>query len=62
MIICDCKISIKLKGKFYRTTIRPVILYGSEWWALKGQHERKMRVVKIRMLRWISKYTKKDKF
>ena len=26
----DCKISNKLKGKFYRITIRPVILYGSE--------------------------------
>ena len=33
------KIPLKLKGKFYRTTIRPVLLYGSECCAVKYQHE-----------------------
>ena len=29
-IICDRKVEDKLKGKFYRTAIRPAMLYGSE--------------------------------
>ena len=29
-MLCDCKISLKLKGEFYRTAIRPILLYGSE--------------------------------
>ena len=26
---------MKLKGKFYRTMTRPLVLYGSECWAIK---------------------------
>ena len=40
--ICDRKVPTKLKGKLYCTAICPAILYGSECWALKGQHERKV--------------------
>ena len=29
-VICDRKIPLKLKGKFYRTAIRPAMLYGTE--------------------------------
>ena len=28
--ICDKKVPLKLKGKFYRTAIRPAMLYGTE--------------------------------
>ena len=59
--ICDRKIPNKLKGKFYRTAIRPAMLYGSECWALKGQQEQKMGVAEMRMLRWMSGHTRKDK-
>jgi len=34
--ICDKKVPLKLKGKFYRTAIRPAMLYGTECWAAKG--------------------------
>ncbi|XP_026396818.1 uncharacterized protein LOC113291508 [Papaver somniferum] len=29
-VSCDRKVPLKLKGKFYKTTIRPVMLYGAE--------------------------------
>ena len=38
----------------------PTILYGSQCWALKGQHVRKMGVVEMRMLRWMCDYTIKE--
>ena len=43
-VLCDAKVPIKLKGKFYRTAVRPAILYGTECWAVKSQHENKVGV------------------
>jgi hypothetical protein len=34
-VLCDKRVSQKLKGKFYRTAIRPTILYGAECWPTK---------------------------
>jgi hypothetical protein len=28
-VLCDPRVSLKIKGKFYRTAIRPVMLYGA---------------------------------
>ena len=44
-VICDHKVRDKVKGKFYLTAIRPAMLYGTECWTLKKQHEHKMGVV-----------------
>ena len=52
-ILCDNKVPQKLKGKFYRTAIRPALLYGAECWPTKGQHIQKLSVAEMRMLRWI---------
>ncbi|KAH1190658.1 Craniofacial development protein 2 [Glycine max] len=52
-VLCDAKVPIKLKGKFYRTAVRPAILYGTECWAVKSQHETKEGVAEMRMLRWM---------
>ncbi|KAB2625930.1 hypothetical protein D8674_017590 [Pyrus ussuriensis x Pyrus communis] len=41
-VLCDCRIPLKLKGKFYRITIRPAMLYDTECWAVKHQHIHKM--------------------
>ena len=59
-ILCDNKVPQKLKGKFYRTAIRPALLYGAECWPTKGQHIQKLSVAEIRMLRWICGHTRKD--
>ena len=40
-VLCDRKVPHKVKGKFYRTAIRPAILYGSECQTTKGQYEDK---------------------
>jgi hypothetical protein len=34
-ILCDPRVPLKLKGKFYRTAIRPAMLYGAECWPIK---------------------------
>ncbi|KAL7258934.1 hypothetical protein ACSBR1_004943 [Camellia fascicularis] len=60
-VLCDKRVPIRLKGKFYRTTIRPMMLYEMEYWATKKQHVDKMSVAEIRMLRWMYVKTRKDK-
>jgi len=44
------------KGKFYGKTI----LYDAKCWALKGQHERKVGVVGMRLLRWMCGHARQD--
>jgi len=29
-VLCDKKVPLKLKGKFYRTAVRPALLYGTK--------------------------------
>ncbi|RXI01174.1 hypothetical protein DVH24_001408 [Malus domestica] len=51
-VLCDRRMLLKLKGKFYRTAIRSAMLYGTECWAVKHQHIHKMGAAEMRMLRW----------
>lgn len=60
-VLCDKNMPNKLKGKFYRTAVRPAMLYGAECWAAKKQHVHKMEVAEMRMLRWMCGYTRLDK-
>lgn len=41
-VVCDTKMPIKLKVKTYSTMIRPVLMYGSETWALRRKEEVKL--------------------
>jgi hypothetical protein len=34
-VLCDPRVPLKLKGKFYKTAIRPTMLYGAECWPTK---------------------------
>ncbi|KAL6561231.1 hypothetical protein OROMI_016832 [Orobanche minor] len=60
-VLCDPDMPYRLKGKFYRTAIRPALLYGTECWAVKQCHVQKMNVTEMRMLRWMCGHTKKDR-
>ncbi|KAK9755495.1 hypothetical protein RND81_01G029500 [Saponaria officinalis] len=59
--LCDKDMPHRLKEKFYRTAIRPALLYSSECWAVKHCHIQKMSVAEMRMLRWMYGHTRKDR-
>jgi hypothetical protein len=52
---------LKLKGKFYRTAIRPTMLYGAECWPTKRQHVQQLSVAEMHMLQWICGHTRRDR-
>jgi hypothetical protein len=54
-------VSLKLKDKFYRTVIRPAMLYGAECWPTKRWHIQQLSVAEMRMLQWICDNTKRDR-
>jgi hypothetical protein len=60
-VLCDTRVPLKLKGKFYRTAIRPAMLYGAKCWPTKRRHVQQLSVAEMRMLRWICGHTKRDR-
>lgn len=50
-VLCDKKISMRLKDKFYRSVGRPTILYDSEYWVVDRRIEQGVGDVKMRILR-----------
>ena len=46
---------------FYKTVVRPAMMYGAETWAVKKAQEKKLDVAEMRMLRWMSGVTKLDR-
>ncbi|KAG2557075.1 hypothetical protein PVAP13_8NG183305 [Panicum virgatum] len=60
-ILCDKRVPQKLKGKFYRTAIRPAMLYGAECCPTKWRHIQQLSVAEMRMLRWSCRHTRKDR-
>jgi hypothetical protein len=60
-VLCDPRVSQKLKGKFYRIAIRPTMLYRAECWPTKRRHIKQLSVVEMCMLRWICGHTRRDR-
>jgi len=52
---------VAVKGKVYRTMVRPVLIYGSEAWTLRRRVEERLKRTEMRMLRWILGLTLRDK-
>ncbi|KAK3542878.1 hypothetical protein QTP70_006134 [Hemibagrus guttatus] len=49
-VLCDRKISVRIKGKVYRTVVRPAMLYGLETVSLRKRQESELEVAELKML------------
>ncbi|KAK3539824.1 hypothetical protein QTP70_013337 [Hemibagrus guttatus] len=49
-VLCDRKISARIKGKAYRTVVRPAMLYGLETVSLRKRQESELEVAELKML------------
>jgi hypothetical protein len=59
-VLCDPRVPLKLKGKFYRTAIGSTMLYGAECWPTKRRYVQQLSVAEMRMLRWICDHIRRD--
>ena len=59
-VMCDKKLSARVKGKIYKTAVRPALLYGLETIATTKKQEAKLEVAELRMLRWSLGVTRMD--
>ena len=59
--LCDRRMPVQLKGKVYKTVVRPARLYGAETWATMRGQEVRLEVNEMRMLRWMCGVTRRDK-
>ena len=53
--------SLKLKGKVYGSCVRSCMLYGSETWPMKKEHEAMLERTEMRMIRWMCGVTLRDR-
>ncbi|KAK3528688.1 hypothetical protein QTP70_009065 [Hemibagrus guttatus] len=60
-VLCDQKISARIKGKVYRTVVRPAMLYGLETVALRKRQESELEVAELKMLRFSLGVTRLDR-
>ncbi|KAK3517196.1 hypothetical protein QTP70_000864 [Hemibagrus guttatus] len=51
-VLCDRKISERIKGKVYRTVVRAAMLYGLETVSLRKRQESELEVAELKMLRY----------
>ena len=60
-VICDRRVPATVKGKVYKVTVRPAMLYGLETVALTKKQEAEMEVAELKMLRFSLGVTRMDK-
>ncbi|KAK3558175.1 hypothetical protein QTP86_011873 [Hemibagrus guttatus] len=60
-VLCDRKITARIKGKVYRTVVRPAMLYGLETVSLRKRQESELEVAELKMLRFSLGVTRLDK-
>ncbi|MCI4382159.1 hypothetical protein PGIGA_G00260580 [Pangasianodon gigas] len=60
-VLCDRKISARIKGKVYKTVVRPAMLYGLETVALRKRQESELEVAELKMLRFSLGVTRLDR-
>ncbi|KAK3528823.1 hypothetical protein QTP70_011718 [Hemibagrus guttatus] len=60
-VLCYRKISARIKGKVYRTVVRPAMLYGLETVSLRKRQESELEVAELKMLRFSLGVTRLDR-
>ena len=60
-VICDRKLSAKMKGKLYKMLVRPAMMYGLETVAVTKRQESELEVAEMKMLRFSLGVTRLDK-
>ena len=60
-LLCDRKVSAKVKGKVYETAVRPAMMYRLEIVAVTKRHEAELVVAELKMLRFAMGVTRLDK-
>ena len=60
-VMCDRRVSARVKGKVYRTVVRPAMLYGLETVALTSRQVAELEVAELKMLRFSLGVTRMDK-
>ena len=60
-VLCDRKLSAKVKGKIYKSVVRPAMLYGMETVAVTERQMGKMEIAELKMVKWALGVTRKDK-
>ena len=49
-VLCNRRLSSRLKRMIFKTMVRPAMTYATETWAIKKSHERRMDVAVMKML------------
>ena len=60
-MICDRRVAARVKGKVYKVSVRPAMLYGLETVALTKRQDAEMKVAELKMLRFSLGVTRMDK-
>ncbi|KAK3567244.1 hypothetical protein QTP86_015085 [Hemibagrus guttatus] len=60
-VLCDRKISARIKGKVCRTVVRPAMLYGLETVSMRKRQESELEVAELKMLRFSLGVTRLDR-
>ena len=51
-VLCNMKLSAKVKGKMYKSVVGPAMLYKTEMVAVTARQVGKMEVAELKMVRW----------
>ena len=60
-VLCDRKLSARVKGKMHKSVVRPAMLYGIETVAVMERQVGKMKVAELKMVRCALAVTRKNK-
>jgi hypothetical protein len=60
-VLCDQRLSERIKVKVFKVAIRPAMTYSAETWAIKKTREMRINVSEMKMLRFACGHTRLDK-